>query len=87
MIKTPYEDLRRDVLENGSHKDDRTGTGTTSVFGRQIRYDLSEQLSREPYPYPTLELRKRDSIDEYEYEDVQIVGYKSHPAIKAEVAV
>lgn len=42
MIKTPYEDLLRDVLENGSHKDDRTGTGTTSVFGRQIRYDLSE---------------------------------------------
>ena len=42
MIKTPYEDLLRDVLENGSHKDDRTGTGATSVFGRQIRYDLSE---------------------------------------------
>ena len=41
-IPTPYEDLLRDVLENGSHKSDRTGTGTTSVFGRQLRYDLSE---------------------------------------------
>ncbi|WP_456284881.1 thymidylate synthase [Microbacterium sp. JZ101] len=40
-IPTPYEDLLRDVLANGTHKDDRTGTGTTSVFGRQIRYDLS----------------------------------------------
>ena len=40
-ILTPYEDLLRDVLEHGTHKSDRTGTGTTSVFGRQIRYDLS----------------------------------------------
>ncbi|QAY63579.1 thymidylate synthase [Xylanimonas allomyrinae] len=41
-IPTPYEDLLRDVLEHGTHKDDRTGTGTTSVFGRQLRYDLSQ---------------------------------------------
>ncbi len=37
-----YLDLLRDVLENGQGKDDRTGTGTTSVFGRQARYDLSQ---------------------------------------------
>jgi thymidylate synthase len=41
-IATPYEDLLRDVLENGTPKSDRTGTGTRSVFGRQIRFDLSE---------------------------------------------
>jgi thymidylate synthase len=41
-IDTPYEDLLRDVLENGTRKGDRTGTGTRSVFGRQIRYDLSQ---------------------------------------------
>lgn len=41
-IPTPYEDLLRDVLENGTHKSDRTGTGTTSSFGRQIRFDLSQ---------------------------------------------
>ena len=41
-VPTPYEDLLRDVLEHGTHKDDRTGTGTTSVFGRQLRYDLSQ---------------------------------------------
>ncbi len=41
-IPTPYEDLLREVLASGTHKDDRTGTGTTSIFGRQIRFDLSQ---------------------------------------------
>ena len=36
-----YLDLLRDVRDNGESKDDRTGTGTRSVFGRQIRFDLS----------------------------------------------
>jgi thymidylate synthase len=37
-----YLDLLADVWENGKSKDDRTGTGTRSVFGRQVRYDLNE---------------------------------------------
>jgi thymidylate synthase len=37
-----YLDLLQDVLDNGEYKSDRTDTGTLSVFGRQIRYDLSE---------------------------------------------
>ncbi|ROZ63458.1 thymidylate synthase [Kocuria soli] len=43
-IPTPYEDLLREVAAHGTHKSDRTGTGTRSVFGRQIRYDLSESF-------------------------------------------
>lgn len=37
-----YHDLMRHVLEHGQDKGDRTGTGTRSVFGYQMRYDLSE---------------------------------------------
>ena len=41
-IGRQYEDLLEDVLANGTSKGDRTGTGTLSVFGRQLRYDLSK---------------------------------------------
>ncbi len=38
----PYLNLMRHVLETGTKKEDRTGTGTLSVFGHQMRFDLSE---------------------------------------------
>jgi thymidylate synthase len=37
-----YLELMNDILENGSLKSDRTGTGTLSVFGRQMRFDLTQ---------------------------------------------
>ncbi len=37
-----YLELLQDILDNGVTKQDRTGTGTLSVFGRQIRHKMSE---------------------------------------------
>lgn len=41
-IEAAYLDLLRDVMENGTPSDDRTGVGTRTVFGRQIRCDLAD---------------------------------------------
>ena len=46
------------------------------------------QISREPYPLPTLRInRKPVAIDQYRCEDFEVVGYQSHPHIKGDVAV
>lgn len=41
-VRSQYEDFMRHVFTHGVHKSDRTGTGTTSVFGHQMRFDLKE---------------------------------------------
>ena len=46
------------------------------------------QLSRAPYPYPTLHIKRQPaSIFDYQFEDFEVLDYQSHPAIKAPVAV
>ena len=52
------------------------------------REQVDLQLSRTPYPYPLLHLRRRPpSIFDYAYEDFEVLDYRHHPAIKAPVAV
>jgi thymidylate synthase len=46
------------------------------------------QLTREPYPLPTLNIRRKpDSIFGYAFEDFEILNYQAHPSIKAPIAV
>jgi len=46
------------------------------------------QLSRAPFPLPRMEIkRKPNAIDEYKFEDFELMNYQAHPHIKAEVAV
>jgi len=52
-------------------------------------YEQAElQLTREPYPLPEIKLNpKITNINDFKYEDIELVGYQSHPRIKAPVAV
>lgn len=56
-IDKQYQDLLQDILDNGVTKQDRTGTGTRSVFGRQIRHKMSEGfplLTTKKMPFKTI---------------------------------
>jgi thymidylate synthase len=52
-----YTDLLQDILDNGVKKEDRTGTGTISVFGRQIRHNMKDGfplLTTKKMPFKTI---------------------------------
>jgi thymidylate synthase len=48
---------------------------------------IKEQLSREPYKLPKLDLPIKESIFDYKYKDFKILNYKCHPTIKGKVAI
>ena len=45
------------------------------------------QLTREPLPLPAMHIARKGSIDDYDLDDFELVGYESHPTIKAPIAV
>ena len=60
--------------------------GDCHIYSNHVE-QVNEQLSREPYAFPTLKLRQAESMFSYDFDDVEIEGYEHHPTIKAPVAV
>ncbi len=60
--------------------------GDCHIYDNHVE-QVTEQLTRTPYAFPRLTLRKADSLFDYTFDDVQIDGYKHHPVIKAPIAV
>jgi thymidylate synthase len=60
--------------------------GDCHIYNNHVE-QVTEQLSREPYPFPELEIADRPSLFEYEYGDFTVVNYQHHPLLRAPVAV
>lgn len=61
--------------------------GDAHIYLNHLK-QLDEQLTRDPRPLPSIEIiNERDHPWEFEYEDIKLINYHPHPAIKAEVAV
>lgn len=74
-INDQYERLLQDVLDNGEPRQDRTGVGTRSVFGRQLRYDLSKGFPRITTKYVPMKPVKAELL-------WQIEGSTSEPRLR-----
>lgn len=60
--------------------------GDLHIYSNHVD-QVNEQLSREPYPLPKMEIVKAENIFSYKYEDFNLIDYKSHPPISAPIAV
>jgi thymidylate synthase len=60
--------------------------GDCHIYDNHVE-QVAEQLSRTPFEFPRLSLRRADSLFDYSYADVEVLDYRHHSAIKAPVAV
>jgi thymidylate synthase len=60
--------------------------GDTHVYNNHIEA-VQKQLQNEPMKFPRLGIAKKDSIDDIKAEDIMLIDYESHGAIKAPMAV
>jgi thymidylate synthase len=60
--------------------------GDYHIYANQIE-GVREQLSRLPYEFPKIEIANKSDIDDFTFDDIKIIGYKSHPTIKMPVSV
>lgn len=60
--------------------------GDCHIYKNHVE-QVREQLSREPYSFPTLRLNRADNLYAYKWEDIEIENYRHHPTIKAPIAV
>lgn len=60
--------------------------GDTHIYNNH-RNQVNELLSREPLPLPTIEISKVQDIDDYVFDDFNIINYTHHPAIKGAISV
>lgn len=60
--------------------------GDTHVYNNHVEA-LGQQVERAPLPLPTLTVRRRDSIDAFVFEDLELSGYHAHSPIKMQMAV
>ncbi|HET9654637.1 MAG TPA: thymidylate synthase [Kineosporiaceae bacterium] len=60
--------------------------GDVHVYDNHVE-QVAEQLRREPYPFPRLRIDQAPSLFDYRYEDLHLEDYRSHPVLRAPVAV
>jgi thymidylate synthase len=60
--------------------------GDCHIYSNHVE-QVTEQLSREAFEFPELEIAPADSLFDYRYEDFSLVNYQHHPALRAPVAV
>jgi dihydrofolate reductase/thymidylate synthase len=61
--------------------------GDAHIYSSHLE-QVRENVSRTPYPFPKLVvMNSKDKIEDFEFSDIQLLGYRSHPAIKAPMAV